>query len=339
MPIGAALSAIGGLVGGLASAGANLFMNERNNKTNAAQARLQNQWNIEQWNRENEYNLPVNQVQRMMDAGINPGLYYGQNQMINEAAASPEMTSAAGQLRAGYIDPMMLANIGLIDAQKEKTETEADVMAQKLPEELENLRQYRKESDKKIEELNSNILVLQEKLKTMPEERKLIIEKQLSEQFEREMRNKEFEDMCERTKAYVDDVAQKILESKSRVNLNAATVADLKAATKLKSQEYGFLALYNVERLTGIKLDNELKEKTKSLYDDQHELNLVQKELLGFQVDAGRIQNNRDAKWLGLLSGSAGSGLQAAAGAVDALVGAVNLLLSPAHGILSVGIK
>lgn len=34
----------------------------------------QNDLNIENWNRQNEYNLPVNQVQRYRDAGLNPAL-------------------------------------------------------------------------------------------------------------------------------------------------------------------------------------------------------------------------------------------------------------------------
>ena len=33
-----------------------------------------NQWNLDQWNRENEYNLPVNQKARLLAAGINPAL-------------------------------------------------------------------------------------------------------------------------------------------------------------------------------------------------------------------------------------------------------------------------
>ena len=31
-----------------------------------------NEWNLEQWYRENEYNAPVQEVQRLLEAGINP---------------------------------------------------------------------------------------------------------------------------------------------------------------------------------------------------------------------------------------------------------------------------
>ena len=42
------------------------------NEYNRENLRLQNQWNIEQWNRENDYNSPKAQVQRLIEAGINP---------------------------------------------------------------------------------------------------------------------------------------------------------------------------------------------------------------------------------------------------------------------------
>lgn len=339
MPIGAALSAIGGLVGGLASAGANLYMNKRNNQANAAQARLQNQWNIEQWNRENEYNLPVNQVQRMKDAGINPGLYYGQNQMMNEAAASPEMTSAAGQLRAGYIDPMMLANIGLINAQKEKTETETDEIVNTLPQKLKESEQRIKESNARIDELNQSVLNLQEQLKNLTAERKLTVEKTISESFERTMRSEEFDLNSQKVMTECNKLVQDILESKSRVKFNAASESDLRAATELKKQDYEFLMLYNVERLTGVKLDNELKEKTKSLYDDQHILNQLQSQLLGFNVTHQGIQFERDSRWLSALSGDNGKARMHVVNAIDALISGAQQLISPLNGILSIGVK
>lgn len=52
----------------------------------------QNALNIEQWERENEYNLPVNQIARLKQAGLNPDLAYGQLGSAGLVAAkSPEM--------------------------------------------------------------------------------------------------------------------------------------------------------------------------------------------------------------------------------------------------------
>lgn len=50
----------------------NLQQNRETNAANRKLAEKQNQWNIDQWNRENAYNSPSAQVQRYMDAGVNP---------------------------------------------------------------------------------------------------------------------------------------------------------------------------------------------------------------------------------------------------------------------------
>lgn len=69
--------------------------NQANRDWNLNLARLQNRWNIDQWNRENAYNSPAAQMARYKAAGLNPDLIYGQP---NLSAASPEMTSGDGSL-------------------------------------------------------------------------------------------------------------------------------------------------------------------------------------------------------------------------------------------------
>lgn len=67
--------------------------NQRNRDWNLNLAKMQNQWNIDQWNRENFYNSPAAQMARYKAAGLNPDLMYGQQ---NLAASSPEMTAGEG---------------------------------------------------------------------------------------------------------------------------------------------------------------------------------------------------------------------------------------------------
>lgn len=67
--------------------------NQRNRDWNLNLAKMQNQWNIDQWNRENAYNTPAAQMARFKAAGLNPDLIYGQQ---NLSAASPEMTAGEG---------------------------------------------------------------------------------------------------------------------------------------------------------------------------------------------------------------------------------------------------
>lgn len=56
-------------------------------------AQQQNEFNIAQWNRENEYNLPANQMQRLREAGLNPDLVYGSGVSGLTSASSPSMSA------------------------------------------------------------------------------------------------------------------------------------------------------------------------------------------------------------------------------------------------------
>lgn len=69
--------------------------NRKNREYNLMLAQQQNQWNQEQWERENEYNTPVNQIARMKEAKLNPDLAYGNGAGQSLSASSPQMTSGA----------------------------------------------------------------------------------------------------------------------------------------------------------------------------------------------------------------------------------------------------
>lgn len=66
--------------------------NQENREYNLMLARTQNQWNLEQWQRENDYNSPTAQMARFRAAGLNPNLAYGQ---MSNGASSPTLTSGA----------------------------------------------------------------------------------------------------------------------------------------------------------------------------------------------------------------------------------------------------
>ena len=57
-------------------------------------AKMQNQWSIDQWNREISYNSPAAYRARLKAAGMNPDLAYGG--VTGQSAASPAMTSGQG---------------------------------------------------------------------------------------------------------------------------------------------------------------------------------------------------------------------------------------------------
>lgn len=76
--------------------------NRKNREYNLMLAKQQNQWNVEQWQRENDYNDPQAQISRLRAAGLNPDMIYGQGGISNVAASSPQMTSGAPSSPVDY---------------------------------------------------------------------------------------------------------------------------------------------------------------------------------------------------------------------------------------------
>ena len=90
------IAPIAGAATGLIGNAANVYMQNRQNEENQRLAEQNNQWNIDQWNRANEYNTPANQMKRLRDAGLNTSLMYGSP--TNVAISSPQAdTSNKGQ--------------------------------------------------------------------------------------------------------------------------------------------------------------------------------------------------------------------------------------------------
>ena len=111
MPIGLGTAL---LLGGLSAAGSvagsalGASAQDRANKQNKEIAKMQNAWNLEQWHRENQYNRPTEQMQRLSEAGLNPNLVYG-NGATTQAAASPRAAGAKMEAFKDY-------NFGMQDA-------------------------------------------------------------------------------------------------------------------------------------------------------------------------------------------------------------------------------
>lgn len=104
---------ISSLIGAGSSLVSNIFgMHNQNNanKTNIQLQREQNSWNEKMWNLNNEYNTPVQQVQRLKDAGLNVGLMYsnGHGDVGNSSApaqtTSPTHVDSLGSPLTGVVD-------------------------------------------------------------------------------------------------------------------------------------------------------------------------------------------------------------------------------------------
>lgn len=116
--IGAGGALLGGLVGGLFQSGSQSSANKSNiaavqeqNKGNMALAEYQYSKNLEQWNRQNEYNDPSAQMERYRRAGLNPNLAIGN---AGNASSSPEYS--APTMQRATVNPVSSPLLGAVNA-------------------------------------------------------------------------------------------------------------------------------------------------------------------------------------------------------------------------------
>lgn len=95
----ALLNTAGGLITGALNRNYQGRLLKRQQAWSEKMAAQQNQWNIEQWQRENEYNAPVNQMARYEAAGINPYNAFTSGQ-IGSGSASPLQSATPNNVAA-----------------------------------------------------------------------------------------------------------------------------------------------------------------------------------------------------------------------------------------------
>lgn len=77
-------------------------------------AKYQYDMNLEQWERENAYNSPAQQMQRLKAAGLNPHMAY--DSLENQSAPSPQMQQVQSKLSFGqYRHNLAMENISLME--------------------------------------------------------------------------------------------------------------------------------------------------------------------------------------------------------------------------------
>lgn len=148
--IGGAAKIAGGIIQGNQSVKAQKLANasnekiaRENNQWQRENMQMQNDWNIEQWNRENEYNSASAQAQRFREAGLNP--YLAMTGGANAGSASSVTSADAGhasevgkQMPIDYSAyngvlntlselPMQIAQAENFGASTDKQQAEADV--------------------------------------------------------------------------------------------------------------------------------------------------------------------------------------------------------------------
>ena len=133
--IAGGIGAVGNLFSGIASSKKALQAVQETNQANRDLAEYQFDRNLEMWNYQNEYNTPQNQMQRLIDAGLNPNLMYGQGDTGNASSApqydAPRMEAYTnfGDFGVGRASQELMQ--GLMGyANIKKTEAEAENIRQ-----------------------------------------------------------------------------------------------------------------------------------------------------------------------------------------------------------------
>ena len=130
---------IGNLIGSGINAISQSSMNKKTRKWNEKMMQLQRQWSLQDWERQNQYNSPAQQMQRLREANLNPHLIYGSNSAVQRAAdigvPSPgnwnPKAPALGAILTNPVNAYMetrsfTAQQKMLDAQTLKTLTEID---------------------------------------------------------------------------------------------------------------------------------------------------------------------------------------------------------------------
>lgn len=187
--IGTAISGIAGAIGTGYAANKNLKAVRETNRANLDLARQQNDWNIQQWEREMDYNSPANKLRLLEEAGLNP-VWYGQGLGPTETQAPQSADLAnqqAPQLDVGAIGSS-LANMSssLIAAGEYKIKNkeielrnrELDLLENRIrnegrdidnrgrlyDEQIKNLETERNLTSEKIKEVGKNIDVMTQQI-------------------------------------------------------------------------------------------------------------------------------------------------------------------------------
>lgn len=127
--IPAIISTVSNVGGNIANSWFNYRAQKSANNTNVELAKYQNEWNLAQWNRENEYNHPVQVMKRLDEAGLNPNLVYANGAANIGAAKSPQAASAHVEPAAMQvpIDAMSQQYLAMEQLRLQEKATDANV--------------------------------------------------------------------------------------------------------------------------------------------------------------------------------------------------------------------
>ena len=234
------MAVVEALVAGIGGAFNSIFQGRQNRKNREFQERenqINRQFAVDMWNKQNEYNLPTNQMQRLRDAGINPHLAYSNGQPMNTSNA-PATPSGVGSLPQGIAPQMNIgeifnalmtkAQIKQMEAQTEKTLAEKEEVEART----EGIGKDNKVKDIELTHKDRQILAEIGVNEQNIEESKSRIESS-------EIANRKMEQEIEHLKSQKNLTDQQVENLKKTVYLIEAQINNTKADTNLKILQKG----------------------------------------------------------------------------------------------------
>lgn len=288
------LDAIIGFGSSIANYGAQQSQADEAFRKNKELARMQNGFRIAQWERENLYNTPMQQMMRFKEAGLNPNLIYGQQ---NLSANSPELVGGTPYQspQANPIDAQGVAQLSLVDAQKRLIEAQINDLnkgAGLKEKQTENIgfEQYMQEQHLELEKklADSNIEVNDAEIKNLGEATKKLSEEILNLGVDRAIANLN-KDFLEKS---MDDRLKMVEAEWKKVNADAAlSRAQANRITTLLTQELSNLeAAYNeINSRTDLnqqQKDNLINQKNIEMMDNIYLLTAQEQAKQGHNVRA-----------------------------------------------------
>lgn len=229
---------------------------------NAAEAQKNRDFQLDMWNKNNEYNSPAAQLERLKQAGINPNAMFGSSGYSPVASSAPSGATGAGSPSIANSLLLQDAQLANLMAQAQKTKSDADLNKLQLTydqltfgqrakaldlandetkQRIDNLIQ-----DKDIQRKTFDIFALKSsaELKTMREQLNVLRSQYLSN-----MKS-------------IEKMDQDIKESQARVNLIGEQTESQDIQNQLKNIELEFC------KITGVPLGTPVEEKLFSLYKE-----------------------------------------------------------------------
>lgn len=114
------------LATGVISGGVTMYNNHKQRKEQRSLMDKSIESNIQQWNRETQYNTPQAQMKRFKDAGLNPNLIYGQSNTASSMTPSTDVPEAKMPSNSFTQGVQTYNNNRLLDAQIENIQADTD---------------------------------------------------------------------------------------------------------------------------------------------------------------------------------------------------------------------